>query len=218
MELLLTSTLLVNQIVPDSSYEIGNVIAPQGVKYPEKGVTTYYGFSSSTTSLAHAFKHAVSVNLQLHGVTISFSFDEEMNSAYGLNELPSRKVLFIDKLKSDLSDLIRGYWKSFLLEIPGAWEEAIKSGYTDARGVIRVQGFSNAVAERPYLLDKLWSMPEFNHLHIIIYSVLEAGVLSNRATIFRRGNLNHDEYGIVPEIKIARYPSIAVDFNLKLPE
>jgi hypothetical protein len=218
MELMLTSTLLVDKILPEGTYELENVIATGGVKYPELGVTAYYGFTSSTTSLAHAFKHAVSINQELHGVTLSFSFDEDVNVAFDLEELPSRKVLSIDKLKSDLGERVRGYWKNFLIEIPGAWEDVIQSGYTDARGNFQVQGFTNAVAERPYLLDKLWSLPEFNHLHIIIYSVLEAGSLSNRATIFRRGNLNTDEYGIVPEIKISRYPSVGIDFKLELQE
>jgi hypothetical protein len=218
MELMLTSTLLVDKILPESSYELENVIAIGGVKYPEKGVTTYYGFTSSTTSLAHAFKHAVSINQELHGVTLSFTFDEDVNIALGLEDLSMRKVLSIDKLKSDLGEQVRGHWKNFLMEIPGAWEDAIKSGYTDARGNFQVQGFTNAVAERPYLLDKLWSLPEFNHLHIILYSVLEAGGLSNRATVFRRGNLNTDEYGLVPEIRISRYPSVGIDFKLELQD
>lgn len=218
MALMLTSAVFVDKLLEDSSYELEDVIAPNNIKYPQLGITSYYGFSSSTTSLAHAFKHAVSIGMQLHGVTLTFDFDEEIYTAFGLEELPSRKVFCLDKMKSDLGEVVRHHWKTFLMENPEDWEDAIKKGYTDARGALQSQGFSNAVAEKPYLLDKLWSLPEFNHLHIIIYSVLEDGALSNRATIFRRGNLKYDKYGVIPEIQIARYPNIEIDLPSKIQE
>lgn len=218
MELLLTSTLFVEKLDENMSYELGDVLAPDGITYPEAGVTTYYGFSSSTNSLANAFKYAVSVGLELHSVALMFTFDEEINVGFGLDELPNRKVLSIDKVKGDLGDKIKEIWRGFLMDIPGAWEECIKKGYTDSRGNFQLQGFTNAVADRPYLLSKLWELPEFNHLHIIIYGVLEDGVLSNRATVFRRGNLNYDKNGVIPEIKITRFPHIDIDFGIELED
>jgi hypothetical protein len=213
MELILTGTLITKKIDAEKSYVLGDVLAPKGIEYPKLGVTLYHGFTTSTTSMAHAFKRAVAQGLEIHAVSIMLEVDKR-EIICDLEDLKERTVLNVVKMKSDLTNYIKAKWTEYLKATPHAWADAIERNHVNKQKELKVNGFITSIGEHPHLLDKLWSLPEFNHLSVIIYSVVEDGQIASRATLFRRGKIKMDDTGVLPQIQVARYP----DVDICLPE
>ena len=99
MELILTGTLLTKKLDPEKSYVLENVLAPKGIKYTTLGVTLYHGFTTSTTSMAHAFKKAVSQGMEIHAVSLQLNV-ERSESLCSLDDIHERSVLNVTKMKN----------------------------------------------------------------------------------------------------------------------
>ncbi|MBO1897635.1 hypothetical protein HNW13_018010 [Shewanella sp. BF02_Schw] len=209
MELILTGTLLTKKLDPEISYVLENVLAPKGIKYPTLGVTLYHGFTTSTTSMAHAFKKAVSQGLEIHAVSLELSV-ERSESLCSLEDIGERSVLNVTKMKKDLSHYLKDQWTSYLKLIPGAWTDAVERGHVNSSNELKINGFIASIGEHPYLLDSIWQLPELKHLSVILYTVIEDGQIANRATMFRRDRITMDETGVLPNIVVARYPEVDI--------
>lgn len=209
MELILTGTLVTQKLDVEKSYILEDVLAPKGIKYPTLGVTLYHGFTTTTTSMAHAFKKAVIKGMEIHAVSVELDV-ERSESLCSLEDLPSRSVLNVTKMKKDLSHFLKEKWTSYLKMLPGAWTDAVERGHVNGSNELKVNGFVASIGEHPYLLDSLWQLPEMNHLSVILYTVIEDGQIANRATMFRRDRVTFDETGELPNIAVARYPEVDI--------
>ncbi len=221
MKLVVSGTVLTKKIDPNADYELDNVLAPAGIEYPSQAVTLYYGVASTTQSIAYAFKYALAVHLQLHPVVVEMEVASDKVTC-SLAELPSREVLTISKMESDLVSIVRTLCTGFLKDIPGAWDRAQQLGMVDTqtprKGELKVSGLSDAISMYPFILDRLWSDERFNHLSVIIFTVNEDGKMSNRAAVFRKGILKYDEDGVLPMITVSGYPQVEIDFPPRIPE
>ncbi|QIR16550.1 hypothetical protein [Shewanella aestuarii] len=213
MELILTGTLVTPKLDLEKSYILEDVLAPKGIQYPKLGVTLYHGFTTSTTSMAHAFKKAVLKGMEIHAVSIELDV-ERSESLCSLEELPERSVLNVTKMKKELGHFLKEKWTGYLKEVPGAWTDAVERGHVNSAGELKINGFVASIGEHPHLLDRLWQLPEMNHLSVILYTVIEDGQIANRATMFRRDKVTMDETGVLPNISVARYPEV----DIQLPD
>jgi len=213
MELILTGTLVTKKLDLEKSYVLENVLAPKGIKYPVLGVTLYHGFTTSTTSMANAFKKAVAQGNEIHAVSIELDV-ERSESLCSLSDIKERSVLNVTKMKKDLSHFLKDKWTTYLKLIPGAWTDAVERGYVNGSNELKINGFIASIGEHPYLLDSLWQLPELNHLSVFLYTVIEDGQIANRATMFRRDKITMDETGVLPNIVVARYPEV----DIRLPD
>lgn len=221
MKLVVSGTILTKRIDPNSDYELDNVLAPAGIEYPSQAVTLYYGVASTTQSIAYAFNYSLALHMQLHPVIVEMEVESDKVTC-SLEELPTRELLTISKMESDLMSLVKSLCTDFLKQVPGAWARLEQFGQVETQGArkgeLKVSGLAEAISMYPFILDQLWNDERFNHLSVIIYTINEDGKMSNRASVFRKGILKYDEDGVLPLITVSGFPEVEIDFPAHIPD
>lgn len=197
MKVLLKSVLIVSKhdLMKNDIFVLESVEPPDGLQFPKKGLTFYYGFKESVVNISNAIKKAGEKGLEVHPVNVVVNAERNMDATLSLNELPLCTFLNVSRLKKDIYDIIRGYLKQFILK-KSLVDKMIELEIWDKKvNTITTKGILLFIMQYPYVIDYLWEQEEFNHLDIIVYPVLDGITKSSRATLFRTKNVIKNEYG-----------------------
>lgn len=222
-------TIVTGELDSEKLYRVGNVYAPydtktkERVRYPESGVTFYYGFRSTSEAMARAFQRAAVDNLEMYGVEIELEFEQSSREgSIGLAELKQRQSLSLHSLKSDLVtvllDIIHRELEihNLMGNILNITNDKGRQVYALKSGELKRTSIEGIISHYPFILDAIWADSHFNHLDMITYKVVEANIgYSNRATLFRKGSIAVIDS--VPAIKIIQRPDVVVDLEKDLP-
>jgi hypothetical protein len=172
-----------------------SVAPPDGLIFPKKGITFYYGFKESVVNISNAIKVAGAKGLEVHPVNVVVSAERNADATLSLLELPYCTFLNVSRVRKDIYDIIRDYLKTFI-EKESLVDKAIELEIWDKKtNTITTKGILLFIMQYPYSIDYLWEQKEFNHLDVIVYPVLDGIRKSSRATLFKTKNVIKNEYG-----------------------
>ena len=153
--------------------EIDNVLMPSESIPPSSGVSLYYGSKMSTTkSLSLAFTRSAELTKKLLTIPMELPLQTQDSPTTSREDLPHVQFLNIERIDKNLANVIHGHYLMYAnKECP-----EISSLRTLLIAIRKDLGF----------LDYLHQQPDFNHLIMIAYPVVEDNnEKSTRATIFR---------------------------------
>lgn len=197
LKVLLKSVLVASKqdLKKNDVFVLESVSPPDGLVFPKKGITFFYGFKESVVNISNEIKRAGEKGLEVHPLSVVVNAERNDDATLSLEELPSCTFLNISRLKKDIYEIIRGHLKDFI-EKESLVDEMIELEIWDAKiNTITTKGILLFIMQHPYVIDYLWEQKEFNHLDVIVYPVLDGIRKSSRATLFKSTNVVKNEYG-----------------------
>jgi hypothetical protein len=203
VKVILKSVLIVSKMELETNdiFTLESVPTPEGVTLSKIGIAFYYGFKESVVNISLALKSASKKNMIALPVSLALSVSRSEDANLSLVDLPYCTFLNISRIRKDVYDIIKGYIDIYIHEhnlIKECVEYEIWNKQTKS---VTTKGVQLFIMMQPLVVDFIWEQPEFNHLDLIVYPVLDGVVKSSRATLFRSKNIIQNEYN-TPDIEI----------------
>ena len=141
-----------------------NIQNPSGREFPKDLPTLYYGAQTTLRQMAMVHAEAIRNKQDLYQITVAVDVDNIIVEFLTFEDLKKTRMMNMERISKDVNEKIQDYWWSYLKN-EGFSDEWIKDNVEWRR--------HRFMSDRPDLLSHLVKEPEFRHLSMIIYQVVD---------------------------------------------
>jgi hypothetical protein len=141
-----------------------NIENPSSREFPKDFHTLYYGAQTTLRQMSKVHAEAIRNKQDLYQITVAVDVDNIIVEFLTFEDLKKTRMMNMERISKEVSEKIQDYWWGYLKD-EGLSDQWIKDNVEWRR--------HRFMSDRPDLIEHLAKEPEFKHLSMIIYQVVD---------------------------------------------
>lgn len=154
--------------------ELTSIGSPSQRNFPSENLSLFYGAQATLREMAKVHAEAIRNKQDLYQITVGIDVQKVTVEFLTFEDLKGTRMMNMERISHKVADCIQAYWSQYLHE-EGRSDEWIANNVEWRR--------HRFMSDRPDLVTRLCKEPEFRHLALIIYQVVEGSDVYKVGTV-----------------------------------
>lgn len=154
--------------------QLDRIESPSQREFPTEYLTLYYGAQTTLREMSKIHAEALRNKQDLYQISVAVNVQKVIVEFLTFEDLKKTRLLNMERISKSVAERIQEYWWNYLRE-EGKSDEWIKDNVEWRR--------HRFMSDRPDLVARLAKEPEFSHLSLIVYQVVEGSEVYKVGTV-----------------------------------